>query len=178
MKSALRLPLAASAALTALALGACGQDAPAPQPSIAATASAQAATQAASTQAASGVRASDGVLVLPAVKGRPGAAYFMVSNTSDTPATVSGVSIEGAGKSEMHETMGGKMAPLPKVEVLPRQMVMFERGGKHVMVFGLDPAVKAGDTVQMTLAFADGGKLAVPLQVESAGGATSHEAEH
>ncbi len=172
MKSALRPAIAASALLASLALGACGQDAPAPQASTAATSAPSAA------EAASGIRAADGVLVLPAVKGRPGAAYFMVSNTGGKPATVSGIAIEGVGKAEMHETMGGKMSPLPAVEVLPRQMVMFERGGKHVMAFDVAPRVKAGDTVEMTLAFTDGGKLALPLKVESAAGAADHEAAH
>ena len=171
MKSAFRLAIAAPAALVSLALGACGQDAPTPQ------ASTEAAVPVAA-QVAAGIQASDGVLVLPAVKGRPGAAYFMVSNTSGRPATVTGITIESVGKTEMHETMGGKMSPLSTVEVLPRQMVMFERGGKHVMAFDVAPTVKVGDTVEMTLAFGDGGKLAVPLKVESAAGATDHGAAH
>lgn len=171
MKSALRLAIAAPAVLASLALGACGQDAPTPG------ASSETAVPAPG-RVASGIQASDGVLVLPAVKGRPGAAYFMVSNTSGKPATVTGIAIEGVGKSEMHETMGGKMSPLPTVEVLPRQMVMFERGGKHVMAFDVAPTVKPGQTVEMTLAFGDGGKLAVPLKVESAAGATDHGATH
>lgn len=170
-KHALHLTLLAS-----LALAACKQEAPAPEAGASAEASAKAA-QAAETK--EGLSASAGKLVLPAVKGRPGAAYFMVSNSSGKPVTLTGVAIAGAGKAEMHETKGGEMAPLASADVQAGEMIMFERGGKHVMVFDLAPTIKAGDTAELTLSISDGSKLSVPLQVEAAGGggeAMDHDA--
>jgi copper(I)-binding protein len=119
-----------------------------------------------------GLSVEGGVLVLPAVKGNPGVAYFALSNASDQPASLAAIAIEGAGKAEMHETKGGSMAQLAWVQVGPGETVKFERGGKHVMVFDLGDAVKAGGTAEMTLTFAGGDKLSTPLKIEAVGGAT------
>lgn len=159
-KHALHLTL-----LATLALAACKQEAPAPETSP----STEASVPAAETR--DGLSATNGKLVLPAVKGRPGAAYFMLSNSSAKPVQITGVAIAGAGKAEMHETTGGDMAPLPTADVPAGDMVMFERGGKHVMVFDLAPTIKAGGTAVLTLTLSNGSKLAIPLQVEAAGGA-------
>jgi copper(I)-binding protein len=145
-----------SPTLALLALAAC-QKAPEPNP-----------------DAKPGLSVSDGVLVLPAVKGNPGAAYFTLANGSDKAASLAAVSIDGATKAEMHETMGGSMAPLAALEVKADESVKFERGGKHVMVFELAPTVSAGGSVEMTLTFADGDKLSAPLKVEAVGGDIEH----
>jgi len=143
----------------ALALGACQQQ---KQPHAEAT---QAAPD-----AKPGISVSDGVLVLPAVKGNPGAAYFAVTNGSDQPTSLANVYVEGAGKAEMHETKGGKMGRMNWAEVAAGQTVRFEHGGKHVMVFDIADTVKAGGTAEMTLTFAGGDKISTPLKVEAAGG--------
>ena len=126
-----------------------------------------------------GLAVSDGMLVLPAVKGNPGAAYFSLSNGSDKAVTLAGISIDAAESAEMHETKNGKMGAVDQVDVAPGQTVKFERGGMHVMTFNLRPEVAAGNTVEMTLTFSDGGKLSAPLKVEAAGAAMAdHGADH
>ncbi len=117
-----------------------------------------------------GLEASDGTLLLPAVKGNPGAAYFTLVNNGDKPAVLAAIAIDGAGKVEMHETMGGTMAPVASLEVKPGETVKFERGRRHVMAFDLAPTIAAGSSVEMTLTFADGDKLSTPLKVETMGG--------
>ena len=52
----------------------------------------------------------------------------------------------------------------------PGETVQFARGGKHVMVFGLSPSLAAGGGAEMTLTFADGDKLSVPLKIAAIGG--------
>lgn len=143
--------------LAALALGAC-QQGKAPE----AEATAQSAPD-----AKPGISVSGGVLVLPAVKGNPGAAYFELANGGDKPSTLAAVSIDGAGKAEMHETLGGSMAPVKDLAVKPGETVKFERGGKHIMVFDIAEGVKSGGTAEMTLTFAGGDKVSAPLKVES-----------
>lgn len=130
---------------------------------------------AAAPDAKPGITVADGVLSLPVVKGRPGAAYFAVTNGSAAAATLAAVTIDGAAKAEMHETTGGSMAPLGVVELKPGETVKFERGGKHVMVFDLAETVKAGGTTELTLTFAGGDKVSVPLKVESMAGAMDME---
>jgi copper(I)-binding protein len=150
--------LTGSAVLAAaLALGACQQQ--------------KAGSEAAQApDAKPGLTVSDGVLVLPAVKGNPGAAYFALTNGSDEATSLAAVSIDGAGKAEMHETRGGTMAPMNWAQVDAGQTLRFERGGKHVMVFDLADTIKAGGTAEMTLTFSGGDKLSTPLRVEAAGG--------
>ncbi len=113
-------------------------------------------------------------LVLPAVKGNPGAAYFELQNSGEKPAELAAVYVTGAGGAEIHETAGGNMDRLDKVTVLAGSSVSFAPGGKHVMVFDLTDAVAAGGTTEMTLSFADGDKLSAPLKVEPAGAGAAH----
>jgi periplasmic copper chaperone A len=115
-----------------------------------------------------------GVLMLPVVKGRPGAAYFSLANGGDKPATLAAISVDGAARAEVHETKGGTMTPLAALEVKPGETVKFERGGKHVMAFDVAQTLKPGGTAEMTLTFADGDKISAPLKVETMTRAMDH----
>lgn len=118
---------------------------------------------------------SEGRLVLPAVRGNPGAAYFTYRNGSAATATMLAVSVNGAQRAEMHETTGSSMAALSQVAIAPGAAVRFEPGGKHVMVFGVPASAKAGDSIQVTITFADGVMRSAPLAVEAAGGMAGME---
>ena len=112
-----------------------------------------------------------GVLMLPIVEGRPGAAYFRLENGGGKPVSLAGVYVEGAGSAEMHETRAGSMAKIDTLELGPGDTVTFERGGLHVMAFDLSPDLAEGRTLQteITLTFSDGDKLSAPLAVEKMG---------
>jgi periplasmic copper chaperone A len=116
-----------------------------------------------------GLTLSDGQLILPAVSGNPGAAYFTLTNGSNEAVTLAAASIDGAEKAEMHEMAAGSMGPLSAVMLKSGETVKFARGGKHVMVFGLAGSVTAGGKTEMTLTFADGDKLSAPLEVVAPG---------
>ncbi len=120
----------------------------------------------------------DGRLVLPAVTGNPGAVYFKLANAGETDTAIVAVDVTGATRAEMHETTDTAMKPLKSVPLTSINTVIFEPGGKHVMVFGLDPAVKPGDAQEMTITFADGDKLSTPLKVEKAGAMVDHGDMH
>jgi len=131
---------------------------------------------AAEVDAKPGIAVSEARLVLPAVPGRPAAVYFTLANKGDKPATLAGVHVEGAAKAEMHQTTGGQMAPVDKVDLAPGTEVKFAPGGMHVMAFELADTLKAGGKAEMTLTFADGDKASVPLSVEPAGGGAADHA--
>ncbi len=144
------------AIIAALAVAGCQQETPTPvEPS---------------PDAKPGLSLAGGRLVLPAVKGNPGAAYFELTNGGPGETSLAALVIAGAGKAEMHETSGGSMARLASVALQPGETVRFAPGGKHVMVFDLDPKVTAGSTAELTLTFGDGDKLSAPLKVDAAGG--------
>ena len=124
--------------LIALGLAACQQQAKVPEAAPSAEGTAKVGAPAAA------LAVTGGTLVLPAVKGNPGAAYFDLANGTAKPATLAAVTIAGAEKAEMHQTTGGSMAPVDTVEVKAGETVKFERGGRHVMIFGLADSVQAG----------------------------------
>lgn len=148
--------------LAVLALAACQQNKAPEAPATTAVAASEAAPD-----AKPGITVSNGVLVLPAVKGHPGAAYFDLSNGGPAASAVAAISIDGAGKAEMHDTSGGSMAPLKDLTVKPGETMKFARGGKHAMVFDIADTVKPGGTTEMTLTFAGGDKVSAPLKVHS-----------
>ena len=145
-----KIGFAIAATALALALAGCGSNAPAPSPSE---------TAEAAPEAPPGITLSDARVQLPLVSGRPGAAYFTVSQANGAPRKVVGVSVEMAGRSEMHETRGGTMAPVDEVEVGPGKTVKFEPGGYHVMLFDLDPKLRFAKDAELTVTF-DGGDKA------------------
>lgn len=163
-----RFILGSSLVLATFALGACQQQKATQQPGdTAATASAETGPD-----AKPGLSVREGVLVLPVVKGNPGAAYFVVTNASDKATTLAAVSVDGVGKTEMHETRGDSMEPVASVALAPGQTATFARGGSHLMLFDIADSLAPGGTVEMTLTFEGGDKLSAPLKVEAAGGMT------
>lgn len=148
-----------SLAFGALALAGCKQEAkPQGEP-----------TDAAVVDAKPGTTVSAARLVLPAVKGSPGAAYFAVANGSSGTIAIAAVSIDGAAKAEMHQTVGGTMTPVERIDIAPGTAVAFEPGALHVMAYDLADKLKPGTTTEMTITFADGDKVSSPVKIESRG---------
>jgi copper(I)-binding protein len=92
------------------------------------------------------------VVTLPAVPGRPGAAYFTLRG--NRPARLTAISSAQIGRIELHQTMNmagmSRMAPLEAVPIGPEAPTVFEPGGRHAMLFDIAPAVQAGGRVRLT----------------------------
>lgn len=118
--------------------------------------------------------AEDAWVRLPAVQGRPGAAYFTVKGGAQAASLVA-VSSPAAIRTEIHEMKhDGKMmtmAPIKDVPIAAGSRVEFKPGGKHVMLFDLAPEVRAGGKMPLRLAFADGKTIEVNAEVRAAGDA-------
>lgn len=130
----------------------------------------QASGEAKAPDAKPGLAVADGRLVLPAVAGNPAAAYFTLINDGRGTTAVAAVSVAGAESAEIHQTTGGSMTKVDRLESDPGTRLELKPGGLHVMAFGLKPVPRAGDKVELTLSFADGDKVSAPLAVEAAGG--------
>lgn len=114
---------------------------------------------------------------LAAVKGNPAAAYFTVHG-GPVDATIIDVTSDVSIRSEMHESMGGSglgggmasMKPLGSVRVPAKTDVEFKPGGKHVMLYTMNPGiVPGGRPVLLTLTFGDGSRLSRKAIVIGAG---------
>lgn len=118
--------------------------------------------------------ASDAWVRLPAVTGRPGAAYFNVQGGGQATSLLA-VSTPAAIRAELHEMKheGGMMtmAEMKDVAIPAGAIVKFEPGGKHVMLYDISPSVRAGIKIPLRLAFADGKTVEVEAEVRAAGAA-------
>jgi copper(I)-binding protein len=77
---------------------------------------------------------------------------------------------------EMHESMtGGGMAsmkPLDGGVAVPANTdVKFEPGGKHIMLFNINPGMKVGETMRLDFVFASGLQLSAYAPLRAAGSA-------
>lgn len=120
-----------------------------------------------------GVAAEDAWIRLPAVAGRPGAAYFEVEANGRGDALV-GISTPVAKRAELHESMAGDggmmtMAPLAEVALKAGEEVAFVPGGRHAMLFDMTPDLQAGSETKVTLTFASGREIVVPARIVGAG---------
>jgi copper(I)-binding protein len=161
MKIALFAPLAL--AFGTLALGGCGS-----QPAK------QAAAQPRS-DAPEGITITDGRLVLPAVKGNPGAVYFTVHNDAADALTISGATVKGAKSAMIHQmSMANGVASMDMVSqiaVPAMGTLAFKPGGLHLMAMDLDDSLAKGGTTVVSLTFAGGDTATFPVEILAAGDA-------
>ena len=109
------------------------------------------------------VTVDDAWIRLPAVPGRPGAAYFVLEG-GPSNATLIDVSADIAVRAEMHESMTGAggmtaMKPLASVAVPAGRDTVFAPGGRHVMLFDINPKAKIGRIYKLTLNFSNGARI-------------------
>ena len=111
---------------------------------------------------------------LPAMKGRPGSAYFVL-RSAGRDDRLRRVSSQAAERIELHETRseGGisRMAPLDSSPFNDTGEIEFRPGRKHAMLFGLDPALKAGDRIPLTFTFDHAPPVTAEAEVRTIGGA-------
>ncbi|WP_156356288.1 copper chaperone PCu(A)C [Sphingomonas sp. Leaf22] len=108
---------------------------------------------------------------LPAVPGRPAAGYATVRGGSGNDVLTS-VASPAVQRAELHESMashGGMMAMRALDKVKVEGSIGFSPGGKHIMLFGLSPDLRAGGTIPMTFGFEDGSKVTVDVKLVAAG---------
>jgi copper(I)-binding protein len=105
------------------------------------------------------IRVTGGWVRLSAVRANPSAAYFTLHGGAKD-ATLVSVTSPVAIRAEMHESMntGGmmSMAPLKTVTLPASGTIEFKPGGKHVMLYYVNPGVKPGWTMDLRYTFADG----------------------
>lgn len=124
-------------------------------------------------EAPEGLSVANARLILPAVKGNPGAVYFDLASTAQKTWMIRAVDVTGAKGAVMHQPgTWNKQASMDEMNQLPvaaGETVKLEPGGKHIMVDGLpDTAVKGGKA-EVTLTFVGGDKMSFPAEIRAAG---------
>jgi periplasmic copper chaperone A len=84
-------------------------------------------------------------------------AYLTIDNRGSEALTLIGVTVEGAGRAELHTVANsGGNAQMQRVESLKvpaGSSVSLEPGGTHLMVFDVNPPLLIGNPVTVTLTF-------------------------
>jgi copper(I)-binding protein len=93
-------------------------------------------------------------------------AYFDVSNSGGSADRLTGVSTPAAQSAALNESTTTSMQTVDGVDVPAHGSALFARGGTHVMLMGLKPAPKLGQTIELTLSFQHSGKVTVQATVQ------------
>lgn len=117
---------------------------------------------------------------LSAVAGGPAGGYFTLAGGAKDDRLVR-IDSAVVNKIELHESVmnGGVMTmrAISEVPVPAGKTVVFEPGGNHAMLFGVDPRITPGTGVPMLFTFASGTKIEVEAKSTAAGddlGGMSH----
>ena len=102
----------------------------------------------------------------------PAGGYFVLQNNGDKPATLSGAQSPACGMLMLHksENMSGmeQMDDVRKIDIPAHGTLKFAPGGYHLMC--MQPAMKIGGRIPVTLQFADGTTVTSAFAVKNATG--------
>ena len=97
------------------------------------------------------------------------AAYGMLMNHSDQTVTVSTVSSDISGTAEMHEVIADgdqrRMAELDSIDVAPHEKLIFEPGGRHIMLLDIAATPVEGENVEICAVSAAGTRACIGAAV-------------
>ena len=154
-----KFALASVCAGLAFAIAGCNSE-PEPEPTP---------TQEANPDMPNGISVADARLVLPAVKGNPGAVYFTMTNVGGKDYEIAGIDVLGAGSGMLHKSDSRGMEMIETVPLPGGSATPFKPGGYHGMIMDLPEDLAAGGETEVTVTFDNGDKASFPAAVEAPG---------
>lgn len=126
-----------------------------------------------------------GYVRLNANPAAPSAAYFTLHG-GDEPVVLRDVTTDSAVRLEIHESMmqGGmaSMKPVDTIEVPAGKTVQLAPGGKHMMLWQINPQAIAAGKMTFTFIFSNGDRILADAVIQkpdgSAAAATNEHAGH
>lgn len=128
-----------------------------------------------------------GHIVMGATPDRPAVGYFRVEG-GPVPVQLVAVTADLAQRVEMHESVREDgmmtMKPLLRADVPAKGELVFKQGGKHLMIWGINPAAVRAGKLQLAFVFTNNNNERIlfdmPIKEASApagaGGAMDHGA--
>jgi copper(I)-binding protein len=99
------------------------------------------------------------------------AAYVTLHNADTVPRILTGVSSETYAMSHLHESKEASgmatMSMLHQIEIPAGETLTMQPGGLHIMLMSPKSLVAEGDSVMLTLNFANGETLTVDAMVKA-----------
>lgn len=106
----------------------------------------------------------------------PSAGYFTIHG-GEAPVQLLGVLADRAMRIEMHESVEQNgvmtMQPVQSVDVAARTDVTFAPGGKHIMLWGINPQAVTDGKMPLTFLFSNGDRIIVDAVIRKAGAAAT-----
>lgn len=107
------------------------------------------------------------------------AAYVTISNGGEGADRLIGVESPVSAEATLHSSSSaGGIARMRRidggVEVPAHLTIAFAPGGNHIMLTGLKPTLKAGETAELTLIFEKSGRRPIVMRVLPATAADGH----
>ncbi len=107
-------------------------------------------------------------------------AFMMLKNTGGVADRLISGETEIAGRVEIHEmAMVGDVMKMRKLddglEIPAGEDVELKPGGYHVMFFDLKGPLKEGEMFEVTLEFAEAGKVVLPVMIMAKGAKSAHK---
>lgn len=101
----------------------------------------------------------ENAFIVKPIDGRDMTSAGFVANAFGSPMTLVEANSEIADRVEIHtmEMTGGKMRMrrVDELAVVPGEPLKLQRGGSHLMLFGINEELTAGETVEIELRFDD-----------------------
>ena len=98
------------------------------------------------------------------------AAYGNLMNHSDETVQLAGISSSVSGKAQMHDVIAEgdqrRMVQLMSVEIAPHETLVFEPGGRHIMLLDVSNPPIEGSTVEVCALSAAGTESCTQATVE------------
>lgn len=120
---------------------------------------------------AAGIKVADAYINIPVPGSHTTAGFFTLTNTSESPLELVGVSTSSAKRTELHSHTHKdgmmQMRREDKVLVPAKSSVKFAPGSYHLMLFDLRAGMQTGDQLQLLFEFSDGTRLTANAKVKS-----------
>ncbi len=129
------------------------------------------------------LRVNEAVVKLAPVDQNPSAMYFTVYG-GPTDVELISVSSRSAIRAEMHEssvdakTGMATMTPVKRLKIAKGSKVEFRRGGKHVMVWGINKPARRLERLDMEFVFSNGDRILVETPIEKIADTGSEHSGH
>jgi periplasmic copper chaperone A len=125
----------------------------------------------------------DAVVQLSPVDANPAAMYFTV-NGGETRVELLRVSSSSVVRAEMHDskldpkTGMMTMDPIDRLQIPAKGKVEFKRGGKHVMLYGVNLPARRLEKLDAEFLFSNGDRIVVTVPVVKADAVEGDHASH
>lgn len=132
---------------------------------------AEAALDAAPAALATSMNVTQGFVRVPIPGQKNTAAFFSLNNTGKKAKSLVAITTKVAQRAEIHShTMNNgimRMRQVEQVSIVAGATTDFAPGGLHIMLFDVQRTLRTGDTIALTLIFADKTQLPIKIPVKS-----------